>query len=339
MPMDQLGDINVRAPAPPTPPGAPTQTAPTAPQPVAPEAPAQPMNPYQAMAAVLARNPDTADMGYDVQMKAIAAEIEAQQQAAKEAAQERRDEFKAAAQQARDDARYDQMSKQQQAQFDQQLKVVGMQQYGMNERTAQMIAAQDARAYNNQPLEIIPDGEGGWKYGTRSEARGKAAPAPAGGKLTEDQSKTVLYSNRMIQANKRLNELEWGGYDPSNTKERAATHAPMGLGNKYISKEGQQYIQGAREFLSGVLRKDTGAAVTKTEFDTYYPTYFPVYGDSAEVIKQKAEARANAIENLRSGAGQAANMIPQQSTFDDYFRELPSGAEFTAPDGTRRRKP
>lgn len=132
-----------------------------------------------------------------------------------------------------------------------------------------------------------------------------------GGKLTEGEGKSVTYGVRAAGAMKTLDELEDSGYDPSNAMDRFADKAWMG--NSLKSPIAQKYGQAELEFLGAILRKDTGAAVTKEEIEIYGNMFFPRFGDSPEVRAQKRIARHRAYEGLKSGAGAAGGLIPNDA--------------------------
>jgi hypothetical protein len=69
------------------------------------------------------------------------------------------------------------------------------------------------------------------------------------------------------------------------------------------SPQQQQNDQARRNFISAVLRKESGAAIGVEEYANEERKYFPQIGDSPEVIKQKQEARQLAIKALESQAG------------------------------------
>jgi hypothetical protein len=77
--------------------------------------------------------------------------------------------------------------------------------------------------------------------------------------------------------------------------------------------------------LAGILRKDTGAAVTDTEFDFYAPTYIPMVGDNDSVLLAKQRARMALAKGLRNSSGPAfQQMFP---TFDRDMRQLLATAD------------
>jgi hypothetical protein len=139
----------------------------------------------------------------------------------------------------------------------------------------------------------------------------ETARATAGNKpLTEYQSKAVGQLTRMQGAESKLRELEAGGFSPGYIdKMRAGT--PL-IGNAISSPEYQQYRQAAGEFIAGILRLDSGAAVPEVEFERYFQNYFPQPGDSQQVVAQKAESRQRATDALRTGIGSAANLVPTE---------------------------
>lgn len=161
---------------------------------------------------------------------------------------------------------------------------------------------------------------------------GQMVVAQGGGVgLKEGEGKAVTYGIRAAAGLEKLEQIEDSGYDPSNLSDRAAENLPGG--NFMLSKGGQQYRQAASEFLAAILRKDTGAAVTKEEWNIYGEQFFPRAGDTPEVIQQKRQARRTAMEALRAGSGAGAPMIPQtpqqpQQPRTGNFRE---GATATNP--------
>lgn len=87
------------------------------------------------------------------------------------------------------------------------------------------------------------------------------------------------------------------------------------------SEEGRLFEQAQRNFVSAVLRKESGAAISPQEYEQEAKKYFPQVGDSEIVIEQKRRAREQAVENLKAEAGAAYSMIPtiqQQDHFADY---------------------
>jgi hypothetical protein len=122
-----------------------------------------------------------------------------------------------------------------------------------------------------------------------------------------------VYLRRGVDALKNLNAVD----------EQLASgfQSTMGglplVGNYLTSKEYQSAQQAGREFLASVLRKDTGAAVTDGEMDTYGKIYLPQPGDDAATIKQKSVARQRALDAIYGGLGTARSLFPEYGPVDD----------------------
>lgn len=124
----------------------------------------------------------------------------------------------------------------------------------------------------------------------------------AGQKLTEGQSKDVLYYTRGVDSNQQLSKYE---QQLTSLYQRGVENLPMGTGNFLQSPEYQVAKQAGANFLASILRKDTGAAVTEQEFEIYGRMFLPQPGDSKEALQQKNRARQVALEAIKSGMGPA----------------------------------
>ena len=123
-----------------------------------------------------------------------------------------------------------------------------------------------------------------------------------GGKLTEGQSKDIGFYTRGLQANKGLAALESQLTDFWMSK---ADLIPLGIGNYAKTPEFRQAKVEGDNFLTAILRKDTGAAITDKEFDIYGPMFLPIPGDDEGTIALKRQKRATALMAIRSGLGTA----------------------------------
>ncbi|MEN5106654.1 hypothetical protein [Brucella anthropi] len=138
--------------------------------------------------------------------------------------------------------------------------------------------------------------------------------------MTEGQSKDTTYATRAAGA---LPILDQYGNALTSITEQVGGNLPV-AGNYIKSPEYQQAEQAGTEFLQAILRKDTGAAITKEETQEYGRVYLPQPGDSAEVLTQKKAARARALNALEAG------MTPQALLAKE--RALKKGASSGAPD-------
>lgn len=67
----------------------------------------------------------------------------------------------------------------------------------------------------------------------------------------------------------------------------------------------QQQLQAERNFINAVLRRESGAAIAESEFESAEKQYFPVPGDSQEVLAQKKANRDLVSSNLINESGSA----------------------------------
>lgn len=215
---------------------------------------------------------------------------------------------------------------------------------------------------NDQIIAI--DGEGKpTTVAVPGAATGTAAnPYSYGGKMNESQSKDAGYANRLFRAEGVLR-------DPKSTAaaesivQRGLDKLPGGVGNYFQSPDYQRYDQAARDFINGVLRRESGAAISQSEFDNAYRQYLPRPGDSPEVLAEKQRNRQDAIASIAGGGGPnyrppftfdengglvrtenpQQGVVPRQQgnqpgITQEQYMALPKGATYTAPDGTQRVK-
>jgi hypothetical protein len=126
-------------------------------------------------------------------------------------------------------------------------------------------------------------------------------------KLTEGQSKDIGYYARGSMANKALNTME---NSMLSLGSQMGGGVPV-IGNYLKDPKYQEAERAGREVLAVILRKDTGAAVTPSEFQVYGGMYLPMPGDSPETVAAKRQARENALRAIRMGAGTARPLFDQ----------------------------
>ena len=125
-------------------------------------------------------------------------------------------------------------------------------------------------------------------------------------KMTGDQSKTVGYLRRGMFANQQLSDPQMEKALTQYTDTFAGNFG--GIGRKFQDEEFQVAKRAADEFLAVILRKDTGAAVTREEFALYGPMYLPQPGDKPALIEAKRKAREEALVGMEMGLGDAGAM-------------------------------
>tara|TARA_R110002126_G_scaffold71100_2_gene178509 strand:- start:2013 stop:3641 length:1629 start_codon:yes stop_codon:yes gene_type:complete len=140
---------------------------------------------------------------------------------------------------------------------------------------------------------------------------------PVAGKektMTETQSNATAYGMRMKEANSILEDLSKKGVLKGAVIEATpliggalGQALPSVLGGTSAAQ--QQVNQAKSNFITAVLRKESGAVISDSEFDREDKKYFPQINDNASVIKQKENARKLAIKAIEVQAGPGAKEI------------------------------
>ena len=206
---------------------------------------------------------------------------------------------------------------------------------GVNKRTLQAFPVTTGGAM--APASGAPAG-GGIPTGRMAPTSAPVEGAPVVGTplkgkstaLTESQGNATAFGMRMLEANTLLNDLEGKGTTSGGRIKGAiegtltslvpymGENLAQGAGaimNTLPSIAGgpnqsqQMYQQAKTNFITAVLRKESGAAIGQNEFNTEDKKYFPQAGDTDAVIKQKQKARELAIEAMKIQAGAGAKSI------------------------------
>ena len=178
------------------------------------------------------------------------------------------------------------------------------------------------KAQMPQAGQVVEREDGTYLVDTRTgQARpviGQQGQQLVGGKpLTETQSNATAFGMRAVEANRILKDIEDSGTRTTGgirtivagtlgaiplVGENLSDTAKSAL-NFTASTKQQQTDQARRNFITAVLRKESGAAISPTEFVNEEKKYFPQIGDSDATVKQKQEARDLAIKALEIQAG------------------------------------
>ena len=191
----------------------------------------------------------------------------------------------------------------------------------------------------NGPMLLNP------RTGQAQPIMANGQPITGSGKpLTEAQGNATAFGMRMKESNELINDLEKKGV--TNTGVIRSTIGgivgmtpfvgekmqqgvqsgmnvfPTALGGP--SSEQQQVDAARKNFITAVLRKESGAAISPTEFYNEAQKYFPQPGDSDAVIKQKQNARETAIKAMEIQAGPGKRQIEQYNAKKVVnFNDLP----------------
>lgn len=152
--------------------------------------------------------------------------------------------------------------------------------------------------------------------------------------LTDVQAKDLLYAQRGEQANSIIDNLQNKIVSMSSvdyTTQKALESNSLTSGN--VSSEIKQLRQAERNFATAVLRKESGAAISPSEFATVEKQYFPRPGDDTQTLAQKKQNRETYISGTKSGVpGYDARVsTPESSYLDTVTKSLNVVSQKTDP--------
>lgn len=122
------------------------------------------------------------------------------------------------------------------------------------------------------------------------------------GKQNESQSKDSGYADRMFRAESVLRDPKVEEAATS-LKENMLGKAPGFISNYLTGPDFQKFDQAKRDFVNAVLRRESGAAISQSEFDNAHKQYFAQPGDTPERIAEKKRNRQDAIAGVAGGGG------------------------------------
>lgn len=125
----------------------------------------------------------------------------------------------------------------------------------------------------------------------------KASAKKRGGKPTVDSAKAAGFFNRLVASDKIIKEPE-SVEAATNLGQKVVGGIPT-VGNFFVTPEFRKFDQAKRDFINGILRRESGAVISDAEFANAEVQYFPQPGDDPGVIAQKEQNRKIAIEGIR----------------------------------------
>lgn len=141
----------------------------------------------------------------------------------------------------------------------------------------------------------------------------KNAATAEGKAPTAAQSQAAVYANRLSQAEQTLS---------TNSFYRDIRYGtPMA---EILKSEDRKLAEQAEQnFINAVLRRESGAAISPSEYANARSQYIPQPGDTQAVLDQKAQNRAIVQQGLQNEAAQAA-FTPTSGTGDSIDKFLDS---------------
>ena len=149
---------------------------------------------------------------------------------------------------------------------------------------------------------------------------------PTTGKAyTANQSAAAGFGLQMNQANDVIDSLANSGFDEGSLDNAILSQIGQGTTfgdisfNSFKDPAMKMYAQAKFAWAMAYLRKTSGAAINKDEYQSAAKIYFGQYGDTSEVLAQKRAARLN-----QTGAtiGEAGNAYKEfTDSIDEYSKQ------------------
>lgn len=156
----------------------------------------------------------------------------------------------------------------------------------------------DARVVRQFPAQMSPEHAAQFE----STQLGNMEKREALKNIKPDQAQAALYGKRMQQAEDVFSKLEGEGYNRTGLLQGAQSYLPAFAQGSNLRRQDQA----ERNFVNAVLRKESGSAISSSEFSSAEKQYFPRPGDTPEVLEQKRANRALAINGMKQQAGDKA---------------------------------
>lgn len=148
---------------------------------------------------------------------------------------------------------------------------------------------------------------------------------------TDAQKTNAVFANRLEQAENVFDALEKAGYNRADAKEEArasVADTPL-IGGAVKDSNFSKQDQAERSFVNAVLRKESGAAISPSEFESAEKQYFPRYGDDPGTLAQKRANRKTALEGLKLQSGGAFGLLKNKT--EGFLPQESSGGLIAAP--------
>lgn len=125
--------------------------------------------------------------------------------------------------------------------------------------------------------------------------------------LTEAQSKSLLYGQRMYQSGKILDAQDEiiANKDFLGSVKQRIDESNVGgtITGQFVGEDFKKFDQAKRDFINASLRRESGAVISDQEFENATMQYFPTPGDSKEILAQKKANREVQAKGFLKSAG------------------------------------
>ncbi|WP_139812980.1 hypothetical protein [Ensifer aridi] len=122
-------------------------------------------------------------------------------------------------------------------------------------------------------------------------------------KVTVDEKEAATFADRMNNSGTLIDQFGEAGLGVWDQAVRGNDYIPDFLENWMVSDDFQNFDQARRDFINAQLRRESGAVISREEFDNANKQYFPQPGDTKEVLEQKRRNRQTVVEGMKRSAG------------------------------------
>lgn len=143
------------------------------------------------------------------------------------------------------------------------------------------------------------------------------APKPEA--MGAGEANAALFADRAARAEPVFNQL------PPPSLSATAKGGLGPVGNVLLTPENRQFFQAERNFITAVLRKESGANIPENEYNDARRVYIPQVGDDERTLEMKRQARQDAIAGIARGAGPAYKP-PKMDSSKGNVSNAPAGA-------------
>lgn len=119
---------------------------------------------------------------------------------------------------------------------------------------------------------------------------------------TADQSKAALFAQRAIDSSPTIEKF-------AQEFSKVSSAAGKVLPEMLKGEDRKLFDQASRDFINAVLRRESGAAISQSEFDSANLQYLPQPGDSKAVLAQKKRNRETVAAGLKGEAAGALGAL------------------------------
>lgn len=125
-------------------------------------------------------------------------------------------------------------------------------------------------------------------------------------KISGEAFKAAGFAKRLQQSEDVFSQLMSEGFQGPTRGDQALSFLPKEMQSGAYRK----YDQATRNFINATLRRESGAAISPSEFKNAEEQYLPKAGDPPEVLAQKAANRRQVFENFKAEGQSAFEKIP-----------------------------